>query len=70
MDRGDGRDVSDDDSVDDNTHTAGSRPSNEKNEHLKSSDPVYEATFHKPIRRNKLSNIHTFSGQPPLDPNY
>ncbi|RKF81973.1 hypothetical protein GcM3_029024, partial [Golovinomyces cichoracearum] len=57
MDRGDGRDVLDDDSVDDNTHTAGSRPSSEKNEHLKSSDPP-------------VTNIHAFSGQPPLDPNF
>ncbi|RKF60071.1 hypothetical protein GcM3_169025, partial [Golovinomyces cichoracearum] len=53
MDSGDGRDVLDDDSVDDNTHTAGSRPSSEKNEHLKSSDPLNEAKCHEPMRRKK-----------------
>ncbi|KHJ31035.1 hypothetical protein EV44_g3254 [Erysiphe necator] len=68
MDRGDGKDIIDDDSsVNDLTHTARSRPPNSEANCTKLSHLGSEP---KQIRRKKLSKIHAFSGKPPLDSNF
>ncbi|KAI0990706.1 hypothetical protein K3495_g17481, partial [Podosphaera aphanis] len=66
MDMGDGKDILDDDI----THTSRSRPAHEKQPHAKPSDPTSGTPTQKKVRRKKLSNIHAFSGQPPLDPSF
>ncbi|POS82434.1 hypothetical protein EPUL_006711, partial [Erysiphe pulchra] len=65
MDRGDGKDILDDDSsVDDVTHTARSRPPISE---INRPEPSILETKSKQVRRKKLSNIQAFSGKPPLD---
>lgn len=70
MDMGDGRKILEDDSVDDIKHTSRSQPVHAGNIISKLSDTISGTPTQKKIRRKKLSNIHAFSGQPPLDPSF
>ncbi|POS87031.1 hypothetical protein EPUL_000585 [Erysiphe pulchra] len=71
MDRGDGKEILDDNSsTDDVTHTGNSQPHNRTSNFSEPLNSESKRNSSKAIRQKKLSNIHAFSGQPPLDSNF